>query len=159
MGYHQIQLPRVSQVAEQMIFKTLWDRLPKRSFISDIWLRDYAKTPLFNNCFAHVLSVKEYPYFRMYYGNIILCTIGEKALWDQASEEALINYALDIEERSEGRCTARWDNVKELKKDLIVLYKKYFPYTVNGIVNYKFSLDEQRTLVGYLNKKFIGSLK
>lgn len=159
MEYHQIQLPGVSLVAERIIFKTLWDRLPKKSFISGMWLRDYFNTPLWGNCFMRVLPVNKYPYMRFYFGNIILLTPGERALYEQCTPESLIHYSLEIEEKSGGRCTANWDAVKELETELLVEYKKYFPYTVRGIVGYKFTLQEQQALIGHLNKKFIDGLK
>ena len=151
---HEIESLSVSEVAQTMIFKTLWDRLPSKSFISGLWLREYVRTPLWKNCFLHVLSVKEYPYMRYYFGNIVLCTPGEKSLYEQASEEERISYALDIEEKSKGRSTANWDGVKSLQSDLIAQYKKSFPATRGMIVGYRYSLEEQQAIIGRLNKEF-----
>ena len=151
---HEIESLSVSEVAQTMIFKTLWDRLPSKSFISGLWLREYVRTPLWKNCFLHVLSVKEYPYMRYYFGNIVLCTPEEKSLYEQASEEERISYALDIEEKSKGRSTANWDGVKSLQSDLLVQYHKSFPATRGMIVGYRYSLEEQQAIIGRLNKEF-----
>lgn len=154
MGLYQINLPSPSLVIEQVIFKTIWDRLPKRSFVSGMWLRCYWNTALFNNCFTHILSVDKYPYFRMYFGAIILTTPGEHGLWIDGSEEDKIAYALDIEVKSKGRSTANWNAVKELETELKKLYVKSFPVTWGGIVNYNYTLEDQKRLVGALNKQF-----
>ena len=159
MGYHQIQLPGVSLVAEQLIFKTLWDRLPKKSFISGMWLRDYFNTPLWANCFMRVLPVNKYPYMRFYFGNIILLTPGERALYMQCTPESLIHYSLEIEEKTGGKCTANWNGVRELETELKKQYTKSFPFTYRGIIGYKYTLSEQEAIVGHLNKEFWDGFK
>lgn len=159
MNTHQIEPPRASLIAEQLVFKTLWDKVPKKSFISGLWLRDYFNTPLWANCFCRVLPVKQYPYLKYYFGNIILLTPAERALWDQCTEESLIHYSLEIEEKTQGRGKADWDAIKELEKDLLVLYKRSFPVTYKGIIGYKYSLDEQKQIVGALNKEFWETFK
>jgi len=151
---HKIPSVSVSEVTQTMIFKVLWDSLPSKSFISGLWLREYAKTPLWKNCFLNILPVKEYFYFKFYFGNIILCTPGERGLWEQAPEEDRISYALDLEEKTNGRVTARWDAVKDMAVELKKEYAKRFPYTYKGIVGHHYTLEQQKLITGALNKQF-----
>ena len=145
---------RNSEIAQTMIFKTLWDRVPKKSFITGLWLRSYWNTPLWGNCFLHVLPIKQYPYFKYYFGSIILCTPAEKAIYEQCTPESLIHYSLEIEEKSRGKETARWDAVKELEEELKILYKKHFPSTRGMFLNYTYTLEDQEKIVGKLNREF-----
>jgi len=154
MGYHQITPPGISLIAEQLIFKTLWDRLPKKSFVTGLWLRSYVNTPLWNNCFLHVLPVKQYPYFKYLYANILLVTPAEKAIYEQCTPESLIHYALEIEEKSKGASTANWGAVRELEEELKVLYKKHFPSTRGMFLNYTYTLQDQERIIGKLNREF-----
>jgi len=154
-----IASPRASEVAMQMIFKILWDGMPKKSFVTGLWLRSYVNTPLWNNCFLHVLPVKQSPYFRFLYANIILVTPAERALYDQCTPESLIHYSLEIEEKSRGKETARWDAVKELEEELKVLYKKHFPSTRGMSLNYTYTLEDQERIVGKLNREFWDGFK
>jgi hypothetical protein len=153
-NFHEIERPEISQIAETMVFKTLWDRLPKKSFVSGLWLREFARTPLWKSCFHYVLPADKYRGFRHYYGNIILLTPGESALLRQCTDESLINYALEIEERTGGKSTANWKAVKDLETDLLYLYREAFPMTFKGLIGYKYSLREQEEIVGRLNKEF-----
>ena len=90
----------------------------------------------------------------MYYGNIILCTVSERALWMQGTAEDRIHYALDIEEKTKGASTANWAGVKDLEKELLALYEKNFPSTHGMLVGYNYSLGEIRDIVSKLNKEF-----
>jgi len=146
--------PGVAEVTETLIFKTLWSRMPAKSFISGLWLRSYINTPLWQNCFLRVLPVSKYRYFQFYFGNIILATPGERALWEQAPEEERIQYALDLEEKSRGNATANWKGVKELEEQLILQYKRSFPTTRGMIVNCTYNLEEQQKIIGKLNREF-----
>ena len=156
---HDITPARVSEVAMKLIFQTLWRQLPKKSFVSGLWLRSYDNTPLWDNCFVHILPVDKFKYFKYYFGNIILVSPGERGLWLQGSDEERIQYALDIEEKSDGRSTANWKGVAELEEALKKEYNKSFPYTYRGIVGYLYTLDEQKAIVGRLNKDFWDSFK
>jgi hypothetical protein len=158
-NFHKIEPPRASEIAMTVVRKTIWQRFPNRSVVSGFWLRSYARTPLFPNCFLHVLPVSEYSYFKYYMKGIVLVSPGERGLWMEGTAEDRIQYSLDIEEKSGGKNTANWAVLSHLEAELLAEYKKYFPYTVNGIVGYKFTLEEQKALVGYLNKKFFDSLK
>jgi hypothetical protein len=156
---HNIEPLKVFEAAQIVIFKTLWDRLPNKSFISGLWLRSYTHTPLWMNCFCYVLPTTKYHYLKYYFGNIILCTPGEKGLWEQATEEERISYALDLEEKSRGKSTANWDAVKEMEIELKILYQKYFPITYKGIINYHYPLEYQKKILNKLNKDFWNSFK
>jgi hypothetical protein len=157
--FQEIENPSVSQVTQIMVFNTLWRQLPQKSFISGLWLRNYNNTPLWPNCFLNVLPVDKYRYFRHYFGNIILVTPGEKGLWEQASEESRIAYALEIEQNSRGKSTANWSAVKELEQDLKLQYTKSFPITKGFMINHQYSLSEHQAIVGNLNKQFWDSFK
>ena len=156
---HEIELPKNSEIAMLLIRKNLWSNLSHKSFISGMWLRVYENTPLWNNCFLHVLPIGKWRYFKYYYKNIILCSPGETALWMQGTEESRISYALEIEEKSRGKQTANWDIIKTLEADLIKDYKKYFPSTKGMFLNYHYSLQEQSEILGKLNRQFLNSLK
>ena len=153
-GTPEIQPAKPSEVAQTLIFKTIWDRMPCRSFVSGLWLRSYANTPLFMNCFLNVLPIEKYRYFKFYFGNIIMVTPTERALYLQCTAESLIQYALDIEERSRGKQTANWEAVKELKVELIKQYKKSFPNTKGMFINYQYNIHEIAKIVGKLNQDF-----
>ena len=150
---------KVSDVTQLIAFKTIWDRLPRKSFISGLWLRSYWNTPLWQNCFLNILSVRDYPYFRFYFGNIIMVTPGERGLWSQGKEEDRISYALDIEEKSRGASTANWGVVKALEEDLKFAYKKHFPSTRGIFLDYRYDLKDQIKITGELNKKFWDEFK
>lgn len=150
----KIEPLRVSDVAQTLIFKTLWGRLTSKSFISGLWLREYVRTPLWVNCFLYILPIDKYKYFKYYFGNIILCSPGERGLWMQGSDEDRIQYALDIEERSQGKSTANWSGVRELETELKKQYAKSFPFTYRGIIGYSYTLDDQKVIMGQLNRDF-----
>ena len=154
MSSQEITPPTISEVAQLMIFKTTWNRLPQKSFISGLWLRSYDHTKLWANCFTHILPVKDYPYFRHYFGNIILSTPGERGLWLDGSEEERISYALSLEQQSRGKTTARWNDVKALADDLKKEYRKNFPNVRGILIDYRYSMQEQQHVLGKMNKDF-----
>jgi hypothetical protein len=151
---------RGSQVTQIYIFKQIWMRSNKKSFISGLFLREFENSLFFLNLFAHVLpkAQNKYPYFKYYARNIVLLTPGEHALYDQATEEKRIQYSLDIEEQTNGRATADWGKLKALEEELREEYKKYFPKQKNGIFDYKYSVDEQLEIIGELNRAFFSGL-
>jgi hypothetical protein len=154
MNGYEIEPPRASEVAMRLIRNTLWQRLPKKSFVSGLWLREYENTDLWPNLFLHVLPIKGYPCFKYFFGNIILVSPGERGLWLEGTEEERISYALDLEEKNGGKSTADWKAVKGLEADLKELYKKHFPITYRGIVNHRYSFAEQQAIISNLNKNF-----
>lgn len=153
------ELPGPTAIATNLIYNTLWHNLPRKSFISGLWLRSFYGTELFPNLFCHVLNQAKWPHFRWYYKNIILLTPGESALWSQASEEERIQYSLTLEQESRGKATADWAKVKKLQEELEAEYKRYFPTTRGMLLNYQYSLQEQSQIIGKLNKKFLSELK
>jgi hypothetical protein len=159
MNYHEFEPPRVSEIAMRLVRNTLWRHVPKKSVVSGLWLRSFENTPLFANCFLHVLPIKEFPMFKYYMKNIILCTPGEKSLYEQCTEESLIQYSLTLEQESKGKARADWGFLKTLEGVLRAEYKHSFPITRHGIVGYNYSLDEQQQIIGRLNQKFILSLR
>ncbi len=148
---------RLTQIA---LFKEIWIRSDKRSYITGLHLREFQSTPLFLNCFAHVLAKgqNKYPRFKYLAANIVLLTPAEHALLDQATEEARISYALDIEQRTRGTQTAEWDKLKDLEEKLKKLYKEKFPHTYANIIGYKYSPEEEMAIVGTFNKQYFRSL-
>ena len=147
----------LTQVA---IFKQIWLYSNKKSYITDVFLREYMNTELWLNCFAHVLAkgMNQYPYFKYYAKNIALLAPGEHSLLDHGTEEARINYSLDIEERTKGKSTANWQKLYDLRDELKVEYKKHFPTTKGMMIGYKYDPEEQIKIVGKLNKKFFEEL-
>ena len=158
-NFQEIEPLRASETTMMLIRKIIWERTPNRSIISGLWLRSYVKTPLFPNCFINVLPVREYPMFKYYTKGIVLVTPGEAGLWMQGTTEERIQYALDFEEQSKGKSTANWNILAQLELELLTEYRKYFPITYKGIVNYHYSLAEIEAIVGHLNKEFWDSFK
>lgn len=154
-NFHELELPKDSEIAMGLVRKILWSQMPHKSFISGLWLRTYENTPLWANCFLHVLPVDKYRYFKYYYKNFILCSPGEAGLWTQGSEEERIQYALSIEQNSRGTTSAEWNKVKDLETELIAEYKKHFPMTRGMVIGYNYSLQEQSQIIGRLNKKYL----
>ena len=142
-----------------MLFKQIWLYSNRRSFISGLHLRHLMNTPYFLNIFAHVLSKKQYPYFKYYAGNIVLLTPGEHGLFDQGTEEKRKKYAEDFRESTGGKQGVDWQRLYDLRERLKEEYKKHFPYSQGGIVAYKYSPEEVVHIVGKLNKKFWKKLK
>jgi hypothetical protein len=149
----------VSEVAYRMVINVLWSRLPRKSVVSGLWIRTYENTPLFPNCFLNVLPVHKYPYFRYYMKGIVLVTPGEAGLWTQGTEEERIQYSMNFEEKSRGKSVADWSVLKRLEEELMVDYKKVFPSTRGILIDYHYSLDEQKNILGTLNKKYLSKLK
>ncbi len=154
-NYSELELPKDSEIAMELIRRILWSKLPRKSFLSGLWLRTYHNTPLWANCFLHVLSGEKWKCFKYYYKNIVLVTPGESGLWTQGSEEDRIHYALTLEQESRGKATADWNKLKELESELIKEYAKYFPRTRGMLINYQYSLEEQGRIVGQLNRKYL----
>ena len=150
----EIEQIKPSEAALTLVYKTIWQRLPNKSFVSGLWLRTYYGTPLFFNCFHHVLPEDKYKFFKYYFGNIILLTPGESALLKQGTEEERISYALDLECQSRNKVTAEWNAVKEIESDLKKLYANSFPTTRGMFVNYRYTIEDQARIIGKLNAQF-----
>lgn len=160
MGIFQnIPAPTPSQLADLLVYKTVWQYYPRKSFVSGLWLRDFYGTEIFLNCFARILDKDKFPYFRRYIKNLVLLTPGERALWMNGDEQARISYSQGLEERSGGKIKAEWVKMENLVVILEKEYKLYFPYTHKGIVGYKYTLDEQLKILSGLNKKFLEEIR
>lgn len=153
----QINPPSMSEVTANLVYNIIWNMYAKKSFISGLWLRSFVGTQLWPNCFMNIISPVQYPHFTWYYKNLILATPGESALWHQGTEEEKIRYALNLEQESRGKVTARWDDVKALEKELLADYAKYFPSTKGMMINFAYSPEEVMKIVGKLNKEFLTS--
>ena len=157
----EIPILKPSQLAERTIFEVIWKTRPRRSFISGSILRDMEQTPFFYNCFSHILSKSQskWPYMKHYYKNIQLLSPMEHWLWDFGTEDQRINYALELEEKSNGKVTADWAKMKALEEDLKKEYKKYFPTTRGMMIGIKYNLMEVGSIVGMLNERYMESLR
>lgn len=154
------KLSRGSEQTQTILFKMIWMRSNKRSLISGLHLRDFMHADMWVSCFAHILpkAQNKYPHFKYYAGNIALLSPDEHHLWDHGTEEKRISYSLDLEQKTKGRSTANWELLKKREKELLELYKKHFPSTRNGIINYKYDIDEVTDIVGKLNNEFFKAL-
>lgn len=150
---------RMSDITMKILCNTLWGVSSKKSIVSGLWLRSFERTELFPNLFLHVLTPDKYPCFKYYMGNVVLVTPGEHALYRQASEEERIQYSLSLEEQSKGKATADWGKIKTLEASLADLYRKHFPSTKGMLLNYYYTFDEIKDIVGELNKKFLSDIK
>jgi hypothetical protein len=157
----QFEPLKPSQVSEIVIFKLLWGILPRKSFITGLWLREFENTPFFFSMFCHVLAKgqNKYPYFKHYMRNIVLLTPLEHHLYDNGTADQRISYALEVEEASGGKITADWGRIEALRQDLLKEYREHFPTTRGLLIGYKYDLNEQQKIIGMLNKKYIDDLK
>jgi len=150
-----------SVMAESLLFKMIWAHSDKKSFLTNVWLRDFLNTPLWYSCFAHVLpkGLNKYPYFKLYARNIVIVTPDEHHLIDNGTDEQRISYALDVEEHSGGRNTANWNRLKVLEAELRAEYLQWFPSTRGMMIGCKYSEAEVVTIVGALNNEFFHPTK
>jgi hypothetical protein len=150
-----------SQFTELALFRMIWASSDKKSFITGVWLRDYLNTPLWANCFMHVLpkGQNKYPHFKFYAKNIVLGSPLEHTLWDAGTEDARINYSLEVEESSGGKNTANWQKLKDLEVELLKEYRLYFPTTRGLVIGVKYNIWEEQKIVGHLNKVYFDSIK
>lgn len=138
--------------SEFAAFKTLWNYMDHRSYLSNLYLRDFYRTPYYLNMFAHVLpkGKAKFPHFRYYLRNIILLTPGEHVLLDQGTEDQRKEYSKLIK-------TADWDRIDVLRKDLLSEYNALFP-KISGRMIMKYSEDDVRDVIRKLNGVFVGLL-
>ena len=150
---HIIHPGQGQAIMQTAIFKQIWMHSNKRSMVSGLFLREFERTDLFFNCFAHVLAKgqNQYPYFKWYAKNIVLLSPGEHSLLDQGTEEARISYALDVK-------SADWRPLYDLREELKKEYKKVFPTTRGMLIGYKYSVEEQVAKIGSRNEKYFKEL-
>ena len=143
------QIKEVTE-SEWVAFRMLWSYMDKRSYLSNLFLRDFFGGPYFLNCFAHVLAKakNKYPHFRYYLRNIILLTPGEHTLLDQGTVEQRESYAKKVE-------TADWSTIGVLKESLLQEYNAVFPKRQGLMIGIKYSEGEVRAVVKKLNHLFM----
>jgi hypothetical protein len=158
MNNHLINPQELNKVTEVLLFRTIWSYSEKKSFISNLWLREFFGTIYFVNCFAHILAKgqNKYPYFKSYARNVVLLHPKEHFLLDHGSEEQRIQYALDVEEKG-GKCD--WQKLKDLELELQKEYKLHFPTTRGIMIGVKYNLWEVMAKIGVLNKEFFEGRK
>jgi len=146
------QIKEVTE-SEWAAFRMLWTYMEKRSYLSNLFLRDFYAGPYFLNCFAHVLAKakNKYPYFRYYLRNIILLTPGEHALLDQGTVDQRESYAKKVK-------TADWPKIGVLKESLLQEYNAVFPKRQGLIIGIKYSEGEVRDVIRKLNALFMTEL-
>jgi len=137
--------------SEWTAFRTLWTFMEKRSYLSNLFLRDFYAGPYFLNCFAHVLNKKDWPHFRYYLGNIVLLTPGEHALLDQGTIEQRESYAKTVK-------MADWTRIALLRDKLKSEYQALFPTKRGLIIGMRYSNDEVRVVIRKLNAIFLNTL-
>ncbi len=74
-----------NSIGQMDIFKKIWAERAHKSFISGKGLEQYIH--FFPSLFAHVLSKKTYPRWKLNPENIVLLTPHEHHLYDQGTEE------------------------------------------------------------------------
>ena len=113
---------RIMEISESewAAFKTLWKYMDKRSFLSELFLRDFYNGPYFLNCFAHVLSKakNKYPHFRYYLRNIVLLSPGEHTLLDHGTIDQRDSYSKKVK-------AADWSKIAVLKESLVTEYSPH----------------------------------
>jgi len=97
---------------ESELFDIIWEQNEGKSFLTGKTIYIKQHSPLYYNCFAHVLAkgLAKYPHFRLYSKNIILLTPDEHALLDQSSADKRFQYGID------NNC--RWSKVLKLEEEL-----------------------------------------
>lgn len=104
---------------EKALFDEIWAERKHVSFVSGIKLEQYNNPTFYVNMFAHVLSKKNYPEFRLNKENIMLVTPEEHMLLDHGSKSQRERYAED------GRWIC-WEDWFSLKEELKEKYNKLY---------------------------------
>jgi hypothetical protein len=141
-------LREVHAITQSMLFKQLWIMSNRRSFLSGLWLRDYINTPQFPSLFAHMLpkGKNQFPHFALYVKNVRLLAPHEHQILDHGTAQDRIAYSKEVK-------TADWSVITDLQEELRKEYNKHFPATYAGIINYKYSSEEIKEILGKLNRK------
>jgi hypothetical protein len=142
------QPKKISQI---VLFKQLWVYSDKKSFISDINLLKYMGGKFELNLFAHVLSKKQYPHFRLYLGAIKLLTPFEHHLRDHSSKEKRKAYKRTMAEKFIDVKWEKWDKEEERLK---ALYEEKFPKEKHGMIM-KYTEEEAWEVVSKMNDEWL----
>jgi hypothetical protein len=106
---------RFKPTGEARIFHDIWRDREHVSFLNDENLDKYEGTKQWYSLFAHVLSKKQYPKFRLKPDNIMLLSPTQHKLYDQGTKENRQNYA------DHYHCS--WEPLFELAEQLKKEYK------------------------------------
>ena len=107
---------RFKPTGEARIFHDIWRDREHVSFLNDENLDKYEGTKQWYSLFAHVLSKKQYPKFRLKPDNIMLLSPTQHTLYDAGTKENRQNYA------DHHHCS--WEPLFELAEQLKKEYKK-----------------------------------
>ena len=127
---------------ELRLFKWIWSTTNRRSWISGRSLGVFSV-----NFFAHVLSKKQFPHFRLYLGNIKILSSTEHNLLDAGTQEQRIFYAKRVK-------SCNWDRIYTLQGELRELYDRTFPAKVGAMIM-KYSKEEVREQIASLNSAYL----
>jgi hypothetical protein len=128
---------------ERKLFELIWSISDKRSFISGRKLPFEVGSDLWFSCFAHVLSKKQWPYFRLYIGNVSTLHPDEHMIYDKGTIDDQKKYTRDWP-------LTKWDELVRLKAGLTREYWLAFPTGING-VQMKWFLSEIKDKIYTLN--------
>jgi hypothetical protein len=145
----RVSLTEVHADTQAALFRQIWIMSNRKSFLSGLWLRDWLNTPQFPSLFAHILpkGQNQFPHFALYARNVVMLTPLEHRMLDHGTEEERISYSKEVK-------TADWTRISDLRGDLEDEYRKHFPSTYSGIINYKYSTEEVFNIVSKLNKDY-----
>lgn len=108
------------------IFEEIWEERDHISYLSGFSLEKYKYSKFFVNCFAHILAKgkNHYHKFKLNKNNIVLLTPEEHYLFDFGTIEQRSKYEKEL--ISLNICKHTWDDLYNLKKDLILQYNNQF---------------------------------
>lgn len=109
------RVEKKKSTGEKDLFGEIWEKREKVSFLSGYPLMEFAYSPFFLNCFAHVLAKGRYPKFRLKETNIILLTPDEHYMFDFGTVAQRKKYA--------EKMNCDWMKVYGLKDELLEEYE------------------------------------
>jgi hypothetical protein len=71
----------------------------------------------------------------------------EHEILDHGTEDDRISYSKEVK-------SADWSVITDLQEELKAEYKKHFPTTYAGIINYKYSPEEVKQILSKLNRAY-----
>lgn len=104
---------------EKALFDEIWIERQHKSFLTGHNLDKYYGTDFYVNLFAHVLSKKKYPKFRLLKDNIVLLSPEEHMLFDQGTEEQRKKY-------QDKYVWVDWESLFSLRDQLIKKYNETY---------------------------------
>jgi len=113
--------PFNSQVS---MFKYIWNTTKHKSYLSNHYLNYNEGDEFWYNLFAHVLSKKQFPLFKLNQENVILLTPYEHTLLDHGTKAQRDKYSSNWWAVKE-KATALWKQYKDIDPDCSPLPKLY----------------------------------